>query len=304
MKNTIQAVFLFFLVSTVCAQSMGANYEVIANAEGDAFVFSTFNGQGSILIQLPSDVDAPYVRGGMYSLENEAILLSVTGDRMVTVSYRTKKLVTQTGNDLSFSLDLPENLSNTYVSVALPKEAIVTQVTPADGVVMSEDDSVIVAWASSKMIQRIKVDYRFSDDNGGGKPIDNGSDDNFFQLGFFGIVAVAGFILFCLIILIAIAFMFLRRKPLKEKPREESELIATEGMRNLMKALNENDVKIIQSIIDSSGEIKRNELERKSGIAKSSLALSLDRLEKKGILKINKETTTHYISLTEWFRSL
>ncbi len=300
MRNNLLSVLLLLLLGIVSAQ-MGANYEVIVNQDGGAFVLATFSGQGPLEVSLPADVAAPYVKGVLYTKSGSTIFLSLTEDRMATVSYRTEKLVSKNGDTYSFALAIPENITNLYASASLPKQASVSEVTPSSGVIMSEEDSVVVAWASTSSLREVKVDYVFfsiggnggGGDQGGGK--DGGSGDSGIPQWLILAVAIGATLL--LILLVIFFYYFNMRKPKKG-------ILATEGMRNVMKALNENDVKIVERILEEGGEIKRSELERKCEIAKSSLALSLDRLEQKGLLKIDKETTTHRVSLSEWFRSL
>ncbi|MFH1448204.1 MAG: hypothetical protein ABIG39_05035 [Candidatus Micrarchaeota archaeon] len=309
MKLAFQAIALLCLVNFVCSQGVGANYEVIVNQEGDAFVFATFSGPGGVVVPLPSDVNAPYVKGAMYTKENNSLFLSVTGDRMATVSYRTNEIAQWFGNNWRASITLPENLTNTYISIALPKSATVSDVGPGDGVIMSESDSLVIAWASGGALERVWVNYGFSNNGGNGNPIDGGDDVGIgFQFGAFWIflMGIVGG-LFAILALAAIVYYLFRKKSGKRDEPDTSgneTVTATQGMRNLMKALNENDVRIIEKLIGTGGEMRRSDLERKSGIPKSSLALSLDRLEKKGIVKIGREMTTHLVSLTEWFRSL
>lgn len=71
-----------------------------------------------------------------------------------------------------------------------------------------------------------------------------------------------------------------------------------------MKALSENERAVIVLLSSNSGEMKRNLLERKSGLAKSSLASCLNMLERKNVVVIDKTSTTHYIRFTDWFKDL
>ncbi|MFH1225010.1 MAG: hypothetical protein V1676_04365 [Candidatus Diapherotrites archaeon] len=71
-----------------------------------------------------------------------------------------------------------------------------------------------------------------------------------------------------------------------------------------MKALSENERKVISLLASAGGEMKRNILERKSGLAKSSLASCLNMLERKNVVIIDKTSTTHFIRFTDWFKEL
>ena len=74
--------------------------------------------------------------------------------------------------------------------------------------------------------------------------------------------------------------------------------------KNLMKALTENELKIVTFLINAGGSVRRSKLERESGLAKSSLASALYRLERRNILKVNKNYPAHMVELTDWFKSL
>lgn len=76
------------------------------------------------------------------------------------------------------------------------------------------------------------------------------------------------------------------------------------GQQNLMKTLSENERKVIGLLSAGNGEMKRNILERKSGLAKSSLASCLNMLERKKVLEIDKTSVVHFVRFTGWFREL
>jgi len=71
-----------------------------------------------------------------------------------------------------------------------------------------------------------------------------------------------------------------------------------------MKTLSKNEDKAITLLAASNGEMKRNLLERKSGLAKSSLASCLNMLERKNIVEVDKTSVVHFVRFTEWFKEL
>lgn len=71
-----------------------------------------------------------------------------------------------------------------------------------------------------------------------------------------------------------------------------------------MKTFSENQRMVTKLLIENNGGMKRNELERISGLAKSSLALTLKQLERKNVLVVKKHNVTHYVELTGWFKGL
>ncbi len=75
------------------------------------------------------------------------------------------------------------------------------------------------------------------------------------------------------------------------------------GKANLLKTLSDNERKVMGLIMPSNG-LKRNELERKTGLAKSSLASTLSQLEKKKLITVRKETNVHFVEPSDWFKGL
>jgi len=71
----------------------------------------------------------------------------------------------------------------------------------------------------------------------------------------------------------------------------------------MLKTLSDNEKKVIDLVIKSGG-MRRNVLERESGLAKSSLATTLSQLEKKKLVAVKRETTVHYVDVTGWFKGL
>ena len=78
----------------------------------------------------------------------------------------------------------------------------------------------------------------------------------------------------------------------------------TEGQMNIIRAANENEAKVLTLLLKHNGHLKRNVLEKESGISKSSLASALKNLEKKNIVGIDRSFHVHYITLSPWFRKL
>ncbi len=50
--------------------------------------------------------------------------------------------------------------------------------------------------------------------------------------------------------------------------------------------------------------MKRNQLERITEMSKSSLAATLNQLERRKIVDMNKENKVHYVKLSQWFAEL
>jgi uncharacterized membrane protein len=78
----------------------------------------------------------------------------------------------------------------------------------------------------------------------------------------------------------------------------------TGGKKEMMETFNENDLKIANFLLSAGGKSRRNDLERRSGISKSSLAMALNRLEKRKIIEIDRTSTTHFVKLSDYFLKL
>jgi uncharacterized membrane protein len=88
-------------------------------------------------------------------------------------------------------------------------------------------------------------------------------------------------------------------------PQEKSpSLEVTSGKKEMMETFNENDLRIVNHLLQTQGKSRRNELERKTGISKSSLAMAINRLEKRKIIEIDRTATTHFVKLSDYFLKL
>ncbi|MCK4327831.1 MAG: BlaI/MecI/CopY family transcriptional regulator [Candidatus Diapherotrites archaeon] len=71
----------------------------------------------------------------------------------------------------------------------------------------------------------------------------------------------------------------------------------------MLKTLSDNEKKVMDLVVGNGG-MKRNVLERESGLAKSSLATTLSQLEKKKLVAVKRTATVHYVDVTGWFKGL
>lgn len=119
-----------------------------------------------------------------------------------------------------------------------------------------------------------------------------------------------------LVLIIGMA-VIMRRKPRKrqdpqlrqeqvenpdEQPQKRPDI--TEGQMNIIRTANPNASKIITLLLRHNNHMKRTELEKESGLAKSSLASTLNSLEKKGIIAIDRSFHIHHIKLSDWFQTI
>ncbi|MBI4146355.1 hypothetical protein HY489_03385 [Candidatus Woesearchaeota archaeon] len=105
-----------------------------------------------------------------------------------------------------------------------------------------------------------------------------------------------------LLALLIIAAYFLYTK--ESENDEHTTLDVTEGQLNIIRAANPNEAKVLKIILHNQGHVKRNTLEKESGLSKSSLASTLKNLERKNLIAIDRRFFVHYIALTDWFKEL
>ncbi|MCX6777811.1 MAG: hypothetical protein NT157_02905 [Candidatus Micrarchaeota archaeon] len=288
---------LAILLPLVSAQ-VSANYDIIVDDSGASLVVLTLSGEGETSLLLPADVSDPVVEGAPYITEGSELYVSVSGGLPCTVMYVTDYFTGKQGAEWSASLAMPENISDAYVKISLPQDARFVSASPSPPLLSRTNDSLTASWLfNSSPPASISLVYSISQTPitpPTGQPQTNPQTQQPTDYSLLFAVLVI------LLLAVISAFYLWRKSAAKSKPKLE----VTEGMRNVMKALNESDVKLIEAIIDAGGEIKRSTLERKTEMAKSSLALALGRLESKNIIKMDKERASHHVMLTEWFRSL
>ncbi len=95
-----------------------------------------------------------------------------------------------------------------------------------------------------------------------------------------------------------------RQKPAKAAAEKAHLPNVTEGQMNVIRAANPNEAVVLKLVLKHNGHVKRNLLERESGLSKSSLASSLKNLEKKNIAIVDRTFFVHYVALSQWFKDL
>lgn len=78
----------------------------------------------------------------------------------------------------------------------------------------------------------------------------------------------------------------------------------TDGQMNILRAANHNEALVLRVLLRHNGQLKRNALEKESGLSKSSLASSVHNLEKKNLIEVDRTFHVHYVTLSKWFKEL
>lgn len=252
------------------ALAVTANYNVVVAENGNSLVAIALSGQGEVSVPLPIDA-TPTVSGALYVNTANGIDLTVSSSGTANVLYQSSTL-TEKGESWQFSLELSDAAKNS-VTLSLPSSATVGTTTPK-AEIANVGGSTNVIWGSAA--GTVGAEYSF-----GGTPAappKRESADNGWLL--YLIVAIA---------IIAAVAAWLR---LKKKARDK-----------VLNTLSGNERKVMHLLAESGG-MRRNELEHKSGLAKSSLASTLAQLEKRNLAVVDRGNTVHFVRPSDWFNSL
>lgn len=279
---------------------MTGNYSIIVEDNGNALVSLGIQGSGTINLNLPLDVVSPVVNGALYIQAPNGIDISVGTSRKARVVYQTSLLTTKPSESWTFEMEIPEFTSSS-VFITFPENIEIVQTTPT-ALISHTDDATELIWnLDPQMDDTLKLQYRFvkhtprasqvpvvlvdeMPDIPGDPTIEHTANYKSIQYSF-------GFLL---VVLMALSYY-----TYQSKSRHSSK-----GMEDVMKTLTENEKYIVETLLENNGEMKRNKLEKTSGLAKSSLASTLYRLEERNILNVDKSGVIHYVWLTDWFKSL
>lgn len=303
--------FTLLLIPLVLAAEPSATYTIRISENGDTTAFVVLEGEGTVLLPLPNDVIDPEIRGGIYITSPEGVEVSVGDSGKAIIAYQSSVQTIKEEGVWQFQGQAKEG---SQVTVVLPLEVKIVQAEPR--AVIKRDDFVKISWDSVPS-EGVTVSYIFQ----GGQSLidDEASDQRNIVLSTIGII-------FAAIVFVGAGLRaYLRRKRRsaqrglgqKASPGEAEESgrpldttadsdkpNITEGQMNIIRAANENEAKVLTLLLKHNGHLKRNVLEKESGISKSSLASALKNLEKKNIVGIDRSFHVHYITLSPWFRKL
>lgn len=295
--------FLAALPATCYAQLSGA-YDITVEENGNAVVLLAMDGNGTVNLPLPLDVESLLVEGGLYVQRSNGIdVSSGIGDRIL-VAYKTSLLTYKEGGVWNLFIEIPR-LQNASVLVSLPDEALVVNTTP-DGRISIEGSSKNIYWdIDPEHAAGVSVSYYYT-------PAGVARTDTTTEAEYTTTTATAANTAIAqttpnhdvltlvaatitgIAIVVAIALILHARKSGNN----------ISGKKKVLKTLTPNELKIVTMLLDAGGEMRRNELEKNSQMAKSSLASVLYSLEKRNVVMVDKTTNTHRVGLTEWFKTL
>jgi uncharacterized membrane protein len=303
---------LFLMVPPVMAleppeTEMEGNYTITVEENGNALVSLVIHGSGTINLPLPLDVVSPTVEGALYIQAPNGVDISVGSAGRAMVIYHTALLTTKPSETWKLEMELPK-FSSALVSISLPRDIEVALTSPKALIAQTSTATNLLWDLRPEENDTIEMQYRFVQyippstppapikvDEAVG-PFENTTEDStrpdideesrFFR------PEDMFFVLFAVLL-----FYYM-------KTRNKGKTISNEGIENVMNTLTDNELTIVNALIQNKGEMKRNKLEKTSGLAKSSLASALYRLEQRNILEVDRSGAIHYIRLTDWFKSL
>ncbi len=271
-------VILLLLLVLPSVQAVGSNYSIVVQENGNSLVIIGLRGDGVINLPIQPDVKDIRVKGGLFIQNNQSIEVSIGSTQEAVVMYKTAMLTTKEGNSWHFSLSAGR--SDT-VTVAMPKDTLIVQTNP--NAMIESGNYTKLIWKNPSAA--IEVDYKFQEETL--KPSAGTTDSNDTPIHS-GWVLVLPFVLIPFAVVAGLALR-------KARPSKKE---------NIIKTLSNNEALIVKLLLQNRGGIKRNQLERASKLAKSSLANTLNTLERKNIVEIDKTNVTHYIKFTRWFHEL
>jgi len=290
MKRCVFVVMAVLLSAVVSA----VEYEVVVVDKGEALVVASVKGSGLHMLPLPEDVVDVRVEGALYSIKDSTLTISIGSTKKALVAYKTDHLTAKEQGKWNFMMEIP---GGSDVVVNLPQTTIVHETVPE--ALIESTEYKTIAWQNSD--GKISIAYSFTED--GSLPITGNlvkQPPSTAPKAFMWLLLVAGG---------AILLFVGGRSVIKYRKQEQVEKTETvipirSEKETVLKTLSENETRVVSLLMDSSGQMKRNILEKESNLAKSSLASTLYNLERKNIVKVNKTYAVHFVQLTDWFLRL
>jgi uncharacterized membrane protein len=282
-----------FALILLCASFASYHYTVDVDRSGTVSVILSMESGDTVNVSLPDDASNFRIVGGSYSIDGKTAIVTSGASGLATFSFTTSLFTTKAGSGWELAFLPPDGAG---VQVYAPPYASIGVSSPQPSSVSSDGSRMVIAYQDPG-----PVSIRYTLD--ASPPVEAPSG--------FPMLAVIGAIL---VIGLAAVFVFVLRKPANPQLRQTSPLPAaaqnqpslapSPGKKEMMETFNENDVKIVDFLLGCGGKSRRNELERKTGVSKSSLAMALARLEKRRIIEMDRTSTTHFVKLSDHFLRL
>jgi uncharacterized membrane protein len=285
--NKVQLLFLLLLSASFAKYT----YTVDVDRSGTSSVTLSLESGDSVNVSLPVDASSLRIVGGSYNLSGASVLVLTGPSGLASFSYKSSMLTSKTDSGWKLSFSPPDGAS---VRIYAPPYSVIEDSFPQPKSVSSDDSRLVIETPYSR---QVTVYYRLEEVPQPGEAPD------------YLVYAIT-----LLALLASGAAVILRgRPPSPGHPAPGAQpgsverapsLEVTSGKMEMMETFNANDLTIVRHLLSCGGKSRRNELERKTGISKSSLAMALNRLEKRKIIEIDRTSTTHFVKLSGYFLRL
>lgn len=306
MNKSVLSMLLVFSIA-----SASFIYNVDTDRSGISSVTLSMQGNDTAYVPLPSDAADFRVVGGGYAIDNGTAAVTPGPSGFTTFSFTTSLFTTKTPTGWKLSFAPPKGAS---VLVYMPPYSMIDNPFPEPKSVSADSSRTLIQYDDPGPVT---IFYSI-----GEQPAAQAQGD---PTSFY-IVATAVILAVAIIAASLILKLPGRQQPQKASPPDAASaaevpaaqsappspqaaprapsLELTGGKKEMMETFNENDLKIVNFLLSSGGRSRRNELERKTEISKSSLAMALNRLEKRKIIEIDRTATTHFVKLADYFLRL
>lgn len=261
-------------------------YAIEADRSGASAVTVSIEGGETAMVPLPADASSFRIVGGSYSVQDGSAMLSPGQSGFATFSFTSASLTAKSGPGWRMSFIPPEGAS---VTVLMPSYAVLEDASPYPDSVSAEDSRTLLRLDGPAAVS---IYYHLEDAPRSAQAVPD-----------LPLYLLSGAIL----VLAAASLHSMLRQPQKARADASAKaatLDMTLGKKEMMETFNENDITIVRYLLSNQGRSRRNELERGCGLSKSSLAMALNRLEKRKIIDIDRGATTHFIKLSDYFLRL
>jgi len=268
---------ILLLLMIPVAAALESNYDLIVEENGNALVIIEVIGTGLLNLTVPDDVIDIRVKGALYAKEDENVWVSIGSTQKAIVAYKTALLTKKHQGKWYIEKDM---IGDT-VSIALPLEVEIESTNPL--AMIQRHNFTSLSWQS---VDSINIVYSFPESE-----VININDNFNVTKTFTELDYSFTILIIVLVIASVIFFIFIIGKRKSSRP-------------DVIKTLTKNEKLIVKILLENDGAMKRNKLEKLSKFAKSSLAHTLNMLERKNIIEIDKTYAAHYIKITRWFHEL
>jgi uncharacterized membrane protein len=235
-------------------------------------------------------LDAPYptITGGLYVQSRRGVEVSFDAGDNAVLAYKSSLLTTKVNDTWAFNFEVAE-FEDLNLTVSLPTDVKIRYIGEG-GSISDTPQSKDISWRLAGA-KNLTLEYYFTAETSFEKEEDSilpDAKDKAVDHTVLVLVLLSSIIV--LVVGTAIIYFVWKRARTKQIQSK------------MMETLSENEGHIVAILLENGGGMKRNELERVSKMAKSSLAGVVHNLERKSIITVDRRYNTHYIELTKTFK--